>query len=342
MVAADSTRTRGLAPLAGMPKADPRQASAAVLMIRPASFGFNAETASTNAFQRDGLALDSEQVHARALAEFDAFARKLQARGVSVTVFDDTVEPQTPDAVFPGNWISFHRDGTAIIYRMLAESRRREVRYDIVDALRDTHGFELERIIDRSTPPAGMGTLEGTGSLVLDRIHRVAYACLSARTDAHAVSEFGRVRGYDTVRFNAADSEGNSVYHTDVLMTLGDRFAVVCLEAIRDESERETVRARLAATEREIVEISIAQMLEFAGNMLQLTNAAGDSLLAVSARAHAALSAGQRTRLESFCEFVVAPLPTIEDYGGGSARCMLAEIFCRKRDGGTAYGNDTA
>lgn len=324
---AASRKTTRSTPAAAPPQADPRQASAAVLMVRPASFGFNAETAQTNAFQCDDRGLDAGRVQAGARAEFDAFARRLEARGVTVSVFDDTVEPRTPDSIFPGNWVTFHGDGTAVIHRMLAESRQREVRYDILEALRDAHGFALERVIDRSTPRDGTGVLEGTGSLVLDRIHHVAFACLSGRTEATAVREFGRELGYDIVCFNAADRDGRSVYHTDVLMMLGDRFAVICLEAIGDAAERETVRARLTETGREIVEISDAQMRDFAGNMLQLRSADGDSLLVASGRAHAALSAGQRARLESYVEFVVAPLPTIERYGGGSARCMLAEIF---------------
>ena len=327
MVTANPTVSGRLSPIAAAPKADPRQASAAVLMIRPASFGFNAETASTNAFQCDDLGLDADEVQVLARTEVDTFVRKLKAWGVSVCVFDDTVQPRTPDAVFPGNWVSFYPDGTALVHRMATESRQREVRYDILEALRDAHGFELKRVVDLSLPGAGAGVLEGTGSLVLDRINRVAYACLSARTEAQAVRAFGRELGYDTVLFSASDGEGRSVYHTDVLMMLGDRFAVVCLVAIGDVAQREALREKLAATDREIVEISVAQMHEFAGNMLQLRNAAGGSLLVASGRAFAALSDEQRARLESFSDFVVTPLPTIERYGGGSARCMLAEIF---------------
>ncbi len=330
MVTATPTRTRRLGTLAAEPKADPRQAATAVLMVRPASFGFNAETASTNAFQCDHRAVDTEQVQAGAQTEFDAFARKLRARGAGVYVFDDTVEPRTPDAVFPGNWVTFHGDGTAIVHRMATASRQREVRYDILEALRDVHGFELQRIVDWSTPEAGMGVLEGTGSLVLDRVNRVAYACLSGRTEGRAVRAFGRELGYATVCFRAADREGHPVYHTDVLMMLGDRYAVVCLEAIGDVAERETVRKSLEDTGHEIVEISVAQMHDFAGNMLELRTAAGASLLVASARAHASLSREQRARLETFSEFVVAPLPTIERCGGGSARCMLAEIFLQE------------
>ena len=327
MVTADPTATRRLSPIAAGRKADPRQAAAAVLMVRPASFGFNAETASTNAFQSDDRALDADVVRAGARAEFDAFARELRARGVVVCMFDDTVEPRTPDAVFPGNWVTFHGDGTAIVHRMATESRQCEVRYDILEALRDVHGFDLQRIVDWSAPEAGTGVLEGTGSLVLDRINRVAYACLSGRSEGPAVRAFGRELGYATVCFRAADREGNPVYHTDVLMTVGDSFAVVCLEAIGDVAERASVLKRLADTGHEIVEITVAQMHDFAGNMLQLRTAAGAGLLVASARAHASLSREQRARLETFSEFVVAPLPTIERCGGGSARCMLAEIF---------------
>ena len=296
-------------------------------MIRPASFGFNAETASTNAFQSDYRAVGADQVQAGALAEFDAFARELRVRGVRVCVFDDTVDPETPDAIFPGNWLTTHGDGAAVIHRMATESRQREVRHDILEALRDVHGFELKRIVDWSTPEAGMGVLEGTGSLVLDRINRVAYACLSGRTEGQAVRAFGRELGYATVCFRAADRAGHPVYHTDVLMTLGDSFAVVCLEAIGDAAERETVRKSLADTGHEVVEISVAQMHDFAGNMLQLRTAACDSLLVASVRAFASLSREQRSRLEAFSDLVIAPLPTIERCGGGSARCMLAEIF---------------
>ncbi len=324
---ATPTRTGRPHPIAAERQADPRQAAPAVLMIRPASFGFNAETASTNAFQCDYRAVGADQVQAGALAEFDAFARELRVRGVRVCVFDDTVDPETPDAIFPGNWLTTHGDGTAVIHRMATESRQREVRHDILEELRDVHGFELKRIVDWSTPEAGMGVLEGTGSLVLDRINRVAYACLSGRTEGQAVRLFGRELGYATVCFRAADREGHPVYHTDVLMTLGDSFAVVCLEAIGDAAERETMRKNLADTGHEIVEISVSQMHDFAGNMLQLRTAACDSLLVASARAFASLSGEQRSRLETFSDLVVTPLPTIERCGGGSARCMLAEIF---------------
>lgn len=327
MVTADPKGTGRLSPIAAGPGADPRQASTAVLMVRPASFGFNAETASTNAFQCDDRGLGADKLQAGARAEFDAFARKLREHGVGVCVFDDTGEPQTPDAVFPGNWVTFHSDGTAVVHRMATESRQREVRYDILEALRDVHGFELKRIIDWSTPDAGMGVLEGTGSLVLDRINGVAYACRSARTEAQAVREFGRELGYDTSCFRATDGAGHSVYHTDVLMMLGDRFAVVCLDAIGDVAERDAVVARLAGTGHEVVEISVAQMHDFAGNMLQLSNSSGGSFLVASARAHASLSPYQRARLGTFSDFIVAPLPMIERYGGGSARCMLAEIL---------------
>jgi len=296
-------------------------------MVRPASFGFNVETAATNAFQHDYRAVDADQVQAGARAEFDAFADKLRARGVGVCVFDDTVDPETPDAIFPGNWLTTHGDGTAVIHRMATESRQREVRPDILGALRDVHGFELARIVDWSTPEAGMGVLEGTGSLVLDRINRVAYACLSGRTEGQAVRAFGRELGYATVCFRAVDREGHPVYHTDVLMTLGDRFAVVCLEAIGDAAEREAVRKSLSDTGHEVVDISVSQMHDFAGNMLQLRTGSCDSLLVASARAFASLSREQRARLETFSDFVVTPLPTIERCGGGSARCMLAEIF---------------
>jgi hypothetical protein len=294
-------------------------------MIRPASFGYNAETATTNAFQRRPAADEITAVHARALEEFDSAVEALRSSRVEVLVFNDTERPRTPDAVFPNNWISFHSSGHILLYPMLTASRRAEVRSDIVERVAKQFGFRT--VVDLREQAHRGSALEGTGSLVLDRIGSVAYASRSERTDEREVLEAVRRLGYELVLFSARDPNGQALYHTNVVMTVGDRFAVVCLQSIADVAERTAVTTRLESTGHEIVDISPAQMMQFAGNMLQLRNTRGESLLAMSATARASLSPAQKKSLEGYSAPVTIPLPTIERYGGGSIRCMIAEVF---------------
>lgn len=301
------------------------QSTDTVVMIRPVRFAANAQTAVSNAFQKQ--AATEEQAQVAALAEFEALAGALRGAGVKVLVYDDTPEPHTPDAIFPNNWFSTHHDGTVVLYPMQAENRRFERRMDVIEALRDGEQRQITRLIDLSGFEAKSRFLEGTGSLVLDRINHIAYACYSPRTDETLLQEWGEELGYEVVGFHAADGEGRAIYHTNVLMCMGDAFAVICGASIPDSTERKKVFARLAATEHEIVDISLEQMGAFAGNMLLVKNDKGENILAMSRRAHEALTPEQQKILERHAKIVSSPIPTIEDAAGGSVRCMLAEVF---------------
>jgi len=310
------------------PAAPPeRQLARRVLMIRPAAFGPNAETAPTNAFQSTALAA-SPAVQERALAEFDDLVALLRAHGVEVCVVDDDPATATPDAIFPNNWVSFHADGTVVRYPMCAPNRRLERRAEVIAEVCARLGVAALREVDLAAELEPRERfLEGTGSLLLDRPGRVAYACLSPRTHPDALAEFGRRLGYAVHAFHAVDERGRAIYHTNVLMALGERFCVLCTEAVRDAEERAALVARLTAGGRELVAIDPAQMRAFAGNLLQLENAAGERIVVGSTRALGALSAEQRAALERHGALVAAPLETIESVGGGGVRCMLAEVF---------------
>ena len=298
------------------------QTADAVLMIRPARFAANVETAGSNRFQTAVRA--DRDVAQRAAREFDALAVALAASGVRVHAFAGSRDAPLPDEVFPNNWVSFHADGTAVLYPMLAPSRRRERRPELLDELRREHGYRLTRVVDLTHLEARAEYLEGTGSFVLDRVRRVAYACRSPRTHDAALAEFGRELGYETHAFDAADRDGHAIYHTNVLLSIGTRFAVLCTRALRDADERRRVVERLAA-HRELIDLDFEQLHSFAGNVLELR--AGDSpVIALSAAALASLHPAQRRVLESHGELVAADVRTIETHGGGSVRCMLAEV----------------
>jgi len=297
------------------------QATNHILMIRPVDFKFNAQTADNNKFQQASADAD---VHKQALIEFDGFVEMLQSNGVNVTVVDDTLQPETPDSIFPNNWVSFHENGEVILYPMFSENRRAERRTDILETL--GQHFNVAKVTDLSTHEAQDIFLEGTGSLVLDRDHRIAYACLSLRTNEIVLQKFCKASGFTAVTFTAVDAGDFPIYHTNVMMCVGDQFAVVCFESIPDHTERETVRKSLADTGKEIVEISFDQMNHFAGNMLQVYGKSGESLLVMSEQAYQSLKQEQIDALNKYSRLVYAPLYTIEKNGGGSARCMLAEV----------------
>lgn len=302
------------------------QTTSCVLMIRPARFGANPETAATNAFQRGGAG--DAAVLARARLEFDGLVAALRAHEVEVVVVEDTPEPPKPDAVFPNNWVSFHEDGTVVLYPMLAPSRRVEVRPEVLVELERRFGGR-RRLLDLRAG-SGADFLEGTGSLVLDRVSRVAYACLSPRTSRTLLARFCAELGYRAVAFHAADARGLPIYHTNVMMSVGTRFAVVCLESIGDSEERLAVVRELARSGHELVTITQAQLDEFAGNVLELRAPNGAALLVLSARARRAFRPEQLAVLERHARLVSFELSTIEEHGGGSARCMLAEVFAAR------------
>ncbi len=297
-----------------------------LLMIRPVRFAFNEQTAASNAFQDPAAQIEAETVQQKALNEFDAMVASLRGFGVDVTVVEDTPEPHTPDAIFPNNWISFHElnGGTVCLYPMQAPNRRPERRPDIIEQLKTR--FRITHVLDFSAGENEGKHLEGTGSMVLDRDFRVAYACLSPRTDAGLLDEFARQMDYRTVSFHATDEQGKAIYHTNVVMCIAERFAVVCLDCIRDAGEREQVRRTLEASRKEIIEISIEQLYRFAGNMLQIRNVRREILLVMSAQAYQSLLPDQVRQLEKHTRIMSSDLQTIERNGGGSARCMIAEI----------------
>jgi hypothetical protein len=301
------------------------QLASAVLMIRPARFESNPLTAESNRFQVSQEA-SPEQQQRWAAAEFQALGRMLEENGVTVIRIDDTAEPHTPDSIFPNNWVSFHADGTVVLYPMEATNRRTERRQDIIDGLSRDHGFQVSEIIDFSSHEDEGHYLEGTGSMVLDRVNRVAYACLSSRTHLDVLGEFAQRMDYDIIAFDAEDEDGAAIYHTNVLMNVGESLAVICADTITRPEQREAVLQRLADTGHEIVMLTHEQLEAFAGNMLELRAASGERLIAMSTRARESLTQDQLDTIEKHGTIVDADIHTIEDSAGGSVRCMLAEI----------------
>jgi hypothetical protein len=291
-------------------------------MIRPVRFEFNAQTAVNNAFQVPDLDKD---IASLARKEFDDFASLLQSKGIDVSVVDDSPEPHTPDSVFPNNWVSFHADGTVFLYPMFAENRRLERKPEVLQQIRNK--FEIVQLHDLSNRELQQQFLEGTGSMVLDRSEQIAYACLSPRTHPEVLEEFARISGYRIVAFDAVDRNGLPIYHTNVMMCVADRYVVICLDSIRDALQLTTVNEVIRQTGKEIIPISLQQMENFAGNMLQVENKNGEKFLVMSSQAYASLEPGQRDKLEAYNPILHSPLDTIEKNGGGSARCMLAEVF---------------
>lgn len=308
------------------------QTSSSVLMIRPVRFQSNPQTAQSNRFQQQDRSSSDDGIHETALAEFDNFVATLEAVGIDVVVYDDTLEPHTPDSIFPNNWLSMHADGTAVLYPMMASNRRTERRADILGSLSSDHGFRIERTVDLSSFEAEEKYLEGTGSIVLDRANHIAYACLSARTDADLLGEFARRMDYELVVFDATGEDGAAIYHTNVMLCIGVDFAVICSASIKQE-QRGAVLGRLRATGHEVVDISHAQMARFAGNMLELKSASGGRVLAMSSQALNSLTAEQRKTLSSRAHIVAASIDSIEKSSGGSVRCMLAEIHLPRKPG---------
>ena len=301
------------------------QLASSVLMIRPARFESNPHTAESNKFQGKTDASPQEQ-QAAAAQEFELIAKQISDSGINVIRVDDTDEPHTPDSIFPNNWVSFHADGTVVLYPMLAVNRRTERRQDIIDKLVSEHGFQVSEVIDLTGHEADQHFLEGTGSMVLDRVNRIAYACLSPRTHLDPLGDFAQRLDYDIVAFDAVDRDGAAIYHTNVLMNVGETLAVICDEAIPDENQRKAVVQSLANTGHEVLSLSMDQMEAFAGNMLELRNTSGQRLIAMSDQARRSLTELQVAAIEKNATMVSAPIDNIESSAGGSVRCMLAEI----------------
>jgi hypothetical protein len=296
-------------------------------MIRPVRFGYNEETAENNAFQVKNN--NDNQVQEKAVKEFDALVKLLTDEGVDVMVIEDTPNPHTPDSIFPNNWVSFHRKGIISIYPMFAVNRRNEIREDILKKIKERFlvketAYFTVRLIQKHIIQKHF--LEGTGSMVLDRDNGIAYACRSPRTSIKLLKAWCKHMGYTPIVFHALDENDHEIYHTNVMMCVGDQFVVICLECIKDDGEREVVVKKINSSRKKIIEISYNQVKHFAGNMLQVENKEGIKLLVMSTQAYTALTDEQKTVLNSYSRIVHSPLDTIESNGGGSARCMIAEI----------------
>lgn len=309
-----------------------KQITNTILMVRPVAFRMNEQTAVNNYFQEE-INLKNEEINRKAQQEFDAFVQKLQSVGVNVVVVDDIKEQDTPDSVFPNNWVSFHQSGNVALYPMFAENRRRERREDILEQLEDA-GFIIENVYDYTSAEDENIFLEGTGSMILDRENEVAYCALSPRADEELFIEFCEDFEYTPVIFKAYQSvEGKRelIYHTNVMMALGETFAIICLDTIDDKTERKAVSESLKRTKKEIITISEEQMHHFAGNMLQVQGKDG-AYLVMSEAAYQSLNADQIEKIEKHCKILYSDLQTIETCGGGSARCMMAEVFLPKEE----------
>jgi len=309
-----------------------KQTTNSILMIRPVAFRMNEQTAVNNYYQKvlDGLL--PATVNAKAQQEFDAFVEKLRAVGVDVTVVDDTLSPDTPDSIFPNNWISFHENGDVALYPMFAENRRQERREEILDILEDK-GFVIENIVDYTSAEADGFFLEGTGSILLDRENGKAYCALSPRADEELFIEFCEDFEFTPVIFEAfqtVNMERKLIYHTNVMMCLGETYAVLCAEAIDDKKERKMVLDSLHGDEKEVVLITEDQVNNFAGNMLEVKGTDDRRYLVMSTSAYKSLTKKQIAQLEEHVTILSSSLDTIEACGGGSARCMMAEIFLPK------------
>lgn len=294
-------------------------------MVRPAHFGFNSQTAENNAFQTNDDRLTIGQIETEAKIEFDLFVATLRSNGIEVLVYQDTDQPLKTDAVFPNNWVTFHPNGCIITYPMFAPIRRLERREDIVEDLAQRFGFDKRMRLERYEKDSLF--LEGTGSLIPDRDNKIVYACVSPRTSPVLVKEYCKITGYEEVLFMAVDEEGTEIYHTNVMMAVGETFVVICLDTIQSQQEREMLLQKFEATGKEVIDITLDQMKAFAGNMLQVRNKNEETFLVMSQQAFESLRSDQITLIEQHTNILYSSIKIIETYGGGSARCMMAEVF---------------
>ncbi len=310
-----------------------KQITNTVLMVRPAAFRMNEETAVNNFFQED-LQIKNEDINKKAQEEFDAFVKKLNDIGVQTVVVEDKKEFDTPDSIFPNNWVSFHENGTAVVYPMFAENRRRERRMEIFELL-ENKGFKINEVLDYTNAEEEGVFLEGTGSIILDRVNQKAYCSLSPRADEELFIEFCEDMEYTPVIFIAyqdVDGKRKPIYHTNVMMCIAEEFAVICLDTIDDPKEKKNVVSHLKEDGKEIITITQAQVHNFAGNMLQVRGGNNKKYLVMSTAAFQSLTKGQINSIEKHCEILSADIRTIETCGGGSTRCMLAEVFLPSGD----------
>ncbi len=301
------------------------QSTSKVLMVRPVRFGFNEQTAGNNSFQKRGYELSAQDM---ALEEFDNFVSLLRANNVEVVVVEDTPEPHTPDSIFPNNWFSTHASGELVLYPMCAPNRRLERKESVLNVIKEIgERGKMRRIVDLTHWESENLFLEGTGSLIFDRKNRIVFACRSPRCDIAVLEDLCEKLDYEFLDFGAYDRDGKPIYHTNVMMCVGDKFVVACLDSIKNIDERTEFISFVEDCDKELIEISIDQMEQFAGNMLQLRSTGGEPLLIMSATAKRVLTTDQLESLMSYCKIISPELESIETNGGGSARCMLAEIF---------------
>ena len=306
------------------------QTTDTVLMIEPIAFGYNAQTAENNYFQ---VEQQDSDIQGKALQEFNQFTEKLRSKGINVITVKDTLEPHSPDSIFPNNWVSFHRNGKVVLYPMFAPNRRVERRTDILENLK-AKGFEIDEVDDLSAYENEDIFLEGTGSMIFDHDYKIAYGSVSLRLDEELFRKFCKKFGFTPVVFHSFQNVGDDrlpIYHTNVMMCVADKFVVICLDCIDDEMEREKVIETIKNSGKEIIEISEDQMQQFAGNMLQVQNNSGEKFLVMSETAYKSLNKNQIENIEKYCEIIYSDLNTIEVNGGGSARCMLAEVFLPRK-----------
>jgi len=307
----------------------PNQLTSNILMVRPANFGYNPETAANNAFQVNDEQLDIAARKVKAIEEFEVFVAKLRAAGINVITIPDTETPLKTDAVFPNNWISFHEGGLIVTYPMFSPNRRLERRQDIIDQLSEHFAYQNHVRLERWEEEAYF--LESTGSLILDRVHKIAYACLSERTHPNLLEEYCQFMDFQKVAFKSVDKTGMPIYHTNVMMAIGTSFVVICMDSIAEAKDREVLTQLFKQTQKEIIPITFDQLYAFAGNMLQVKNEKGDTFLVMSSQAYHSLTDTQIRQIEAHTQILHSDLSTIETYGGGSARCMIAEVFLEEK-----------
>jgi len=303
-----------------------KQLTSHILMIRPANFGFNEQTAANNSFQSKDI-IDNNELKEIARQEFDNMVSILKSKDINIHVIEDTDFPLKPDAVFPNNWISTHKNGALITYPMYAPNRRIERREDIIEYLENTFNVPYRYSFEFYEDEAEPMYLEGTGSMIFDRPNKIVYACTSPRTDIRLIDKFNVLMGTSSIVFQSVDKNGDDIYHTNVMMAMGEDFVVICLESIPNEFSKKQLVKTFEATHKEIIDISLDQVESFAGNMLEVVNKQGERYLYISQTTYNALSESQRDKLSNKTHLLPIPINNIEKYGGGSVRCMMCEIF---------------
>ncbi|MBX2844372.1 MAG: amidinotransferase [Flammeovirgaceae bacterium] len=296
-----------------------------IMMVRPSSFGVNLQTSSTNAFQSLIPQLDADEIQEKAIEEFDNMVKTLKKNGINVAVIFDSKEPEKPDAIFPNNWVTFQEDGTVVLFPMFAPNRRFERRRSILDLIGTQ--FKIKSEIDLSHYEEDEVFLEGTGSMILDKVNKVCYACISERTCPELLNEYCEKFNYKLLSFEALDENNIPIYHTNVMLSVADKFAVVCLESVKNPKEKEILVKQFKNTNKDIIDISFNQMKCLASNVIELENEKGENILVMSQRAEHSFSNEQLQVIKKYSKIVAVPIPTIEKIGGGGTRCMIAEIF---------------